>query len=118
MTDPKSCKKATVAERAIEVHSRTRIYYLIIGGLLALTMILGGYHLTQRQMDLKLTDTNTEFQLKVINEEFKLKSTYPGLVLIVCGTVLAMTLIRKRFYFETQHKDSDNNIPGHTKLES
>ena len=113
----------TAAEDAIKAHSTTRIWYLIIGGVIAFVMVLAGLFLTQRQLDLSaqgnMQDVKaTEFTVDLKKEAFKLRSTYPGLVLIVCGTGLAVVLIRKRFYFKTQHKDEKNNIPGFTELES
>ncbi len=88
-----------------------------------MAMFVGGFLLTQRQIGISAdqpTDQSkeSELTLNVKNEEFKLRSTYPGLVLIVCGTALAVVLVRKRFYFKTQHQDKQNNIPGFTELES
>ena len=112
----------TVAEDAIKAHSLTRIWYLIIGGVIAFAMVGFGWYLTQRQIDTaavqKADPQQTDLTLNLKQEEFKLRSTYPGLVLIVCGTSLAVVLIRKRFYFKTQHKDETNRIPGFTEMES
>ena len=113
----------TAAEDAIRAHSKTRIWYLSVGGLIAISMVIFGYALTQRQLDLQGTygqtqSEETELTLDLRKEGFRLRSTYPGLVLIVCGTALAIVLIWKRFYFKTQHKDERNQIPGFTELES
>ena len=78
----------TVAEDALKTHSATRMWYLLIGGILCVLMIVFGYFLTQRQMEIIAPKTMTEVELNVKKDLYKFKSTYPGLVLIICGTIL------------------------------
>lgn len=114
----------TAAQDAIRAHSKTRIWYLVIGGSIAFAMVGCGFLLTQRQVNVAAEggagdqSQPTEMAINMQKEEFKLRSTYPGLVLIVCGTVLAVALVWKGFYFKTQHKDSEAGIPGFTELKS
>ena len=108
----------TVAEKAIVAHTKTRIAYLVAGWTIAAIMVFGGWRITQRQIDVLGGEQPKQIELEFSKEQFKLKSTYPGLVLIVCGTWLAAAIVLKKFHFKTQHQDSESKIPGYTELDS
>ena len=104
----------TVAENAVKRQAKYNVGLMVLCTVVALVMVVGGCGLTQRQLDLG-GPSDTEMALKL--DEFRLKSTYPGIAFIACGTFLMIALVRKRIRFKTQHKDSPNKIPGYTEIE-
>ncbi len=108
----------TVAEHATQQIPTMRRWSSVIGGLVALAMIILGFYLTQRQLDIKISEKTTELAINTKKEEFKLKSTYPGLVFIICGTVLGAVTIARPIHFITKHKDEKAGEPGSTEIKA
>lgn len=105
----------TVAEDAVKSQRKYVIGLLIACFLLAFAMIITGYCLTQQQIGARQGTGQTELELK--QTELKLKSTYPGIAFITCGTLIMLGLLNRRVKFKTQHKDEKNNVPGFTEIE-
>jgi TRAP-type C4-dicarboxylate transport system permease small subunit len=85
---------------------------MVVCSMISAIMIIGGWRLTQRQIDLGQSSGTTQVDMKMT--EFKLKSTYPGIAFILCGTFLMIAVVRKEIFFKTQHKD--DNHPGYTEI--
>ena len=114
--EPVTPRLSTAAEQAIQSLPRMRIWISIISGLVAIVMIISGYKLTQRQLQLQISDKTTEIEANLAKEEFKLKSTYPGLVFIICGTVIGTMVLGKGFYFKTRQTNKETGDPGFTEI--
>ena len=95
-----------------------RLASLLLGFILAIVLIFLGYSLTQQEIDLK--QSNTEVEASSITLDFKtrsfaLKNTAPGLVLITCGTIIAVASLTRVTRVKTQWKAEENAIPGMTE---
>lgn len=108
--------KMTAAEHAVQTLPKMRIWISIIGGAISIAMIISGYCLTQRQLRIEISEKITEVEVNLQKEEFKLKSTYPGLVFIICGTVIATVVLGKGFYFMTKQTNKKTGEPGATEI--
>lgn len=108
-------KSQSVAEEIVRSHLQTKRWALGICGVIAIVMVGAGSWLTQRQMEFQSSLPQNELGINLKTQEFKLRSTYPGSILMIGGTVIMVALIWKRFHLKTQHKD--DNHPGYTEAD-
>jgi hypothetical protein len=81
---------------------------MLIGYLASLFLIVGGIWLTQRDIDVSHIPKNSstgEVSAKLGQFEFVAKNTAPGIVLILCGTWIAVTTIQRKSHAKTQWAD-------------
>lgn len=106
------------AEKAVQSITTIKKWTSIVGGIIACLMIFFGYFLTQRQLEIQHSEEMTELEINFAKEEFKLKSTYPGLVFIVCGTFVGVIVLGKGFYFITKQTNKQDGTPGYLEIKA
>ena len=106
----------SVASEIIKTSNHARVLHGAIGAVASIILIVSGFLLTQKQMELPQNDSTSEIILNAKIVEFKSTSTYPGITLITCGTFIACATILKKYKAKTQWKDE--NYPGFTEVES
>ncbi len=110
-------KSESLATKFVRSTYVARYVTVLIGFVLSITLIWLGYTLTQQELDIKTINSATESEISLDFKatKFALKNTAPGLLLIICGTVIALTTIRKTTWVKSQWSDKENAIPGYTE---
>ncbi len=117
-TESKNLNTETLATKFIKHTFYVRLVTITLGFIMSVSLIIFGYLLTQQDIELNQISQkqgNSEISANFGATSFALKNTAPGLVLILCGTVIAVSTIRKETYTKSQWADRQNGIPGYTE---
>ncbi len=111
--------KETVAEKMVRNTFEMRVMISVFSCFLALSLIIFGYLLTQNELEFRkgITPVDSEITMNFQAYEFALKNTAPGVILIICGTVIVVAFINKQFRIKTQLAIKEEGIPGFTEVE-
>ncbi len=114
----KDQKAESITSKFIKHTFYVRVATMILGFTMSAILIILGYKLTQQDMELNqgvTVNNGSEISADFGTSSFALKNTAPGLLLIICGTVIAVSTIRKETFTKSQWADHQNGLPGFTE---
>lgn len=106
-------KNESLATKFVRHSFYTRIAITTIGFIMSCILIFMGYDLTQQSLIIQNINSEVNADFGVMS--FALKNTTPGVILIICGTAVAITTILRQSFTKSQWSDSINGIPGYTE---
>ena len=114
-----SNEQESVAEKFAGKVFYARVLVTIIGLIISCILIYGGFLLTQQDItkgkSVKSEDTKIEAQIG--NYKFALQNTAPGLLLIICGTVIGAMTISKQTRIKTYWKKEGDTSMYETEVQ-
>jgi len=119
-TEQLKTSNKSLAGKFVENIHKARIATMTIGFILAISLFILGYILTQQDLEQKagqesaLLESDISMDFKA--SKFILKNTAPGIILIICGTFIAITTINKTTWVKTQWENKEKGIPGSTEV--
>lgn len=114
-----SNEQESVAEMFAGKVFYARILVTVIGLTISCILIYGGFLLTQQDItkgkSVKSKDSKIEAQIG--NYKFALQNTAPGLLLIICGTVIGAMTIGKQTRVKTYWKQDKDTSTYETEVQ-
>ncbi|MCE2573899.1 hypothetical protein [Motilimonas eburnea] len=114
----KDQKTESLATKFIKHTFYVRIATMVLGFTMSAVLIILGYMLTQQDIEVNKgvnVNNGSEITADFGTASFALKNTAPGLLLILCGTIIAVSTIRKETFTKSQWADHQNGLPGFTE---
>ncbi|WP_345986027.1 hypothetical protein WCX49_02645 [Sulfurimonas sp. HSL-1656] len=103
-------QQESVAEKFAGKVFYARVLVTIIGLAISCILIYGGFLLTQEDIkkEKNVKNEHSKIEAQIGNYKFALQNTAPGLLLIICGTIIGAMTISKQTRVKTYWKQDEN----------